>query len=160
MMSSRSPHARRLSRRSANRKAAVTVELALVLPLLVVLVLALIDVSQFIVAEEVINRASLAGAKHAADATTVDASEVTQVIHARVREAYPNLRTSQIEESLDIVVADSMDQPLTGNSLANLSSGASLSVDVNFNFDTVRWIRGFPGLDGRSVGTKTVVRRE
>ncbi len=143
-----------------DRKGAVTVELALVLPFLVLTVLALIDVSQFIVAEEVVNRASIAGAKTAADRTTIDASEVSQVIQDRVREAYPNLLTAQVEQSLDIALTDSTNQPLEGNALSNLAPGTTVSVDVQFTYDTVRWIRGFPGLDSQSVSTKTVIRRE
>ena len=138
----------------------MTVELALVLPFLVVTVVALVDVSQFIVADEVISRASIAGARHASDATTVNVADVTQVVQDRVQEAYPNLGPAEIEQSLEITLSDGANAPLTGNALGQLAPGSELAVDVSFTYDTVRWIRGFPGLDAKSLNTKTVVRRE
>ncbi len=143
-----------------SRQGSATVELAIVFPVLVLLVLGLIDVSQFLVAEAVINRASAVGALHAADATTVDVADVNQVIQEQVQEAYPNLLPADLNENLEIVVSNSADEALTGNALADLAPGEEFNINVTFSYEAVRWLDGFPGLNGRKLETKTTARRE
>jgi Flp pilus assembly protein TadG len=142
--------------KTSNRVGAAVVEAAIVLPLIVTLLLGAMDVGQSVYTAQVINEASRDAARQAARFDTVSESEVTANIQDFVRESFVGMADSE----LTVNFADSSGNAVADGDLSNVESGATISVLVSLQYDSVRWIPGFSGLGGSTISTTTIMRRE
>ncbi|MGY8769313.1 MAG: TadE/TadG family type IV pilus assembly protein [Pirellulales bacterium] len=142
------------------RCGAAAVEFALVAPLLVILVLGSIDVGQFINPSQVLNGASREGARHASSSDVTNTSEVESAVQEFLADGYPSVSSSDLNAALTVNVFDSSGSSISGSGLSSVASGDSVSVQVIFQYQAVRTISGFSGINGSSIATTTVMRRE
>ena len=77
-------------------------------------------------------------------------------VSSYVTDIYPSISASAVQ----VTVLDGSGGALTGGDLTAINTGSSLSVQVAVQFDTVRWLNGLNQLDGRTITTTTVTRRE
>jgi len=153
----------RRSRQTANRRArrgAATVEFAVTAPFLFALLLGLIDVAQLANAGQSVTHASNLGARQAAKSSTDSVSDVQSCIASFFADRFPQLSDSDLDAALDVSVNDSSGNPIVGDELGATPTGAMLSVDVELDFDAVRWLDGVSLGEGQTLNTTTVVRRE
>jgi len=142
------------------RRGAAAVEFALVVPVLVAVVVGAPDVSQFLNVGQTVSNASREGARRASDYSVSDVATVTTTVRNYLAASFPNLNSSQINSAATITVRDSSGGTITGSGLGNVASGATISVEVSLTYNSVRWISGFPGLNGKTISTTTLMRRE
>jgi len=146
--------------RRVDRRGAALVELAIVLPVLILLVAGAIDVGQFINVAQVVNEASRVGARRATRNTLKNVSEVKTAVQDHVHDAFPNVPTSTLDAALAVDIRNGSGAAPTGGDITTIGSGSSVSVQVAFEYDAVRWVALFTGLKGMSTQTTTVMRRE
>ncbi|MCA9007880.1 MAG: hypothetical protein KDA70_21590, partial [Planctomycetaceae bacterium] len=72
----------------------------------------------------------------------------------------PNMASGEIGSALTVNIRDSIDASIPNGNLETIPSGSAVSVQVIFQFNSVRWLSGFAGLNGVSIETTTVMRRE
>ncbi|MBN69296.1 MAG: hypothetical protein CME32_08465 [Gimesia sp.] len=157
-----------LAQKSSQRKGVAAVECALVAPLLVLITLGAIDSGQFVNMAQVVNDASYAGARQASQNTALNQSEVRAAVLNYFVQQFPHVSATEIDSALTVNVYRSLNISLLegdltavlNGDLTTLLSGEPVAVQVIFRYDSVRWLTGFPGLDGRTVETTTVMRRE
>ncbi len=142
-----------------SRKGNAAVECALVTPLLLLLLLGAMDVGQFMNVGQAVNNASREGARRASRDTVTNVSEVRDSVKTYLANTYPNVTSSVLDSALTVTVRDSSETVLTGD-LTAVPSGDKISVEVLFQYEIVRWTSGFSAVDGKSLRTKTVMRRE
>ena len=154
------PIARPILRRPASRngphtrQGAATVEFAVMVPLLMLLLLGMIEYAQVVNVSQQVSSASRRGARMAARNTTHNVSEVDNFVANYIAGNLPNA------SSLQVHVSNSSGVHLTGSELNAIPAGAPVAVEVSLNFDTVRWFRHFVSLDNKVLQTTTTVRRE
>jgi len=148
------------SRTEFRRRGTAAVEFAVLAPVLILVVLGTIDVGQFVNLGQIVSNASREGARTASRDTTLTVSEVQSAVQNYLATAFPAVPTSSWSTALQVNVTDGYGNPISGGDLTTISSGGRISVQVVLTFDTVRWSRGFAGLDGRSLRAITVMRRE
>lgn len=149
---------RNKNRRPERRKGTSVVELAVTLPLLVLLLLGTIDAGQFANCYQIISDASCEGARVAVKFTTSNVTEVKNSVMDYLTNAFPKVSTAELSAAVKIDVMNA-----AGASLANFESvptGAPVRVDVSMQFDAVRYIPGLDALDNRTVRISTIMRRE
>ncbi|MBM4005760.1 MAG: hypothetical protein FJ295_21150 [Planctomycetes bacterium] len=146
--------------RRIERRGAAAVEFALVVPVLVAVVIGAPDVSQFLNVGQTVSNASREGARRASDSSVSDVSTVVTTVRNYVAASFPNLSSTQVNSATTITVRDSAGSTISGSGLNSVASGATISVEVSLTYNSVRWISGFPGLNGKSITTKTFMRRE
>ena len=132
------------------------VEFALIASLVLVpIVLGAIDVGRFINVGQIVNDASREGARQASRNTVKNVSDVDTVVLNYLRDAFgdPNLTAT-------VNVSGNSGAPISGGDLTTISSGFPVSVKVDLEYDKVRWLVYFPFLNGKTLTTKTVMRRE
>ena len=137
------------------RRGAAVVEFALVAPLLVLCVMGSIDVGQCVNVSQVVNDASRVGARLASRNTVSSASDVKSSVLS-----YLSNELGISTPTATVNVLDSSGTTIAGGDLTTISSGSSFSVQVIFSYDQVRWMAGFPGINGRTLETTTMMRRE
>jgi Flp pilus assembly protein TadG len=130
------------------------VEFSLLAPVLVLLPLGSIDAGQLVNVSQVINDASREGARLAARYDTTDVETVTSAVKSYVDEAIPG------QVSVTVEVGDSYGIGIPGDDLSGVESGTPVTVRVVLQYDSVRWLRHFPGFDGMLIETETRMRRE
>lgn len=142
--------------RSRARGGVAAVEFALIAPLLILTVLGAIDVGRFINVGQIVNDASREGARQASRNTVKNVSEVESTVSSYLSNAFgvSNLTAT-------VTVSDSSGAPISGENLSREDlTGSSFSVTVALPYNQVRWMAGFPGVSGKTLTTKTVMRRE
>jgi len=155
-----SPQKQPVAIRRVDRRGAALVELAVVLPVLILLVMGAIDVGQFINVAQVVNDASRVGARRATRNTLKNVSEVETAVQDHIQDAFPNVPSSTLNAALIVDVRDGSGAAPTGGDITTIGSGSSVSVQVAFKYDAVRWMPVFAGLKDKSTQTTTVMRRE
>ncbi len=95
-----------------------------------------------------------------ASTSVTNVSEVQTVVQNYLASAFPNVSSYNLNAALTINVLDSAGAQPPNGDLTTIPSGSAISVEVILPYQTVRWITGFPGLSGKSLRTKTVMRRE
>lgn len=154
--------------RRSRRSGAAAVECALVAPLLVLVVLSAIDVGQFVNVSQVVDNAAREGARKAVRDTTTDVSQVEAAVKNYLSLYFPDMTLAEIDSATTVTV-QTPDEPddgnttpetVTGSALGSVASGTELTVEVKFQFDSVRWLNGVPSLDGLQLKTRAVMRRE
>lgn len=151
------------SRRGAagrNRRAAAALEFALVAPILTVLLLGAIDVGQFANVGQAVSNASREGARVAAREDTLNVSEVESAVSGYLANSFPNVPTATLDAAVEVNVTDGGGGAVWGGDLTTISTGSPLSVEVVVQFDCLRWLDVTGLMDGRTLRTTTVMRRE
>ncbi len=142
------------------RRGAAAVECAMVMPLLFLIVFGAIDVGQFINVSQIMDAASREGARRASRNTVTNVSEVEAAVQSYLAGAFPGVPASELNAALTVNVRDSSGNSLLDGNLTTIPTGSSLSVEVSFQYNTVRWLNSFAGVDGQSLQTTTVMRRD
>lgn len=124
------------------------------------MVMGTIDVGQFVSVGQTVNNASREGARRACRNAVKTVSEVETAVQAYLANTFPNVSPAEINAAVTVTVVDGSGSAISGGDLTTVPSGESVSVTVTFQYETVRWVSGFPGVTGQSLRTKTVMRRE
>ena len=146
----------RSGKRQRDRHGVAAVEFAIVLPLIALILLGAIDVGQSIYVAQVVNEASREGARQAARFDTTSENTVRTTVLSFIQSSFPSVSNGDVSVSFTNGAGEAVE---SGN-LTNVDSGASVTVQVALQYDSVRWIPGFIGLGGRTIATTTVMRRE
>ncbi len=148
---------RRINCRSGNdRRGAAAVEAAIVFPLIALILLGSIDVGQSIYVAQVVNEASREGARRACRYETSSEDEVRAAVVDLINESF----SAASNVGVRINFSDTDGNPIAGGDLSAITSGTEIAVQVVVDYDSVRWTSGFAGLNGSSIETTTVMRRE
>ncbi|WP_417387018.1 TadE/TadG family type IV pilus assembly protein [Gimesia sp.] len=153
-------HTENALRKNSKRRGIAAVESALVIPLLVMIAMGTIDVSQYVNVAQLVNDASYEGARRASQNNVFNQSEVEQAVLNYFSGQFPQMASSEIGSALTVNILDSLDASIPNGNLETIPSGSAVSVQVIFQFNSVRWLSGFAGLNGVSIETTTVMRRE
>ncbi len=154
------PFIRKSRRRpSVSRRGAAAVECAIIAPLLTLLLLGAIDVGQFANMYQKVSDASRHGARVAAKNGTATTAAVETAVMNYLQQACPNLAPAEIDSATTVTVMNSAGTSMSG-SLAAVTTGSQIRVQVTMQFEPVRLISGFEGLDGSQLTTTTRMRRQ
>lgn len=145
--------------RSSERRAAASVEAALVLPVLVLVTLLSVDVSQYLHAHMVVSNASREGARMASRYEVETTYDVKQAIVDYVTNAFPNIASDTITGAVKVSLSDGASE-MNGD-LTTLDSGQPMQITVTFDFTKVRWLNmGMVSLNGSDLSITTHCRRD
>lgn len=142
------------------RRGAVATEAALVAPLLIVVLFGAVDIGQYVNVAQSISNASREGARIASRDRTTNTSAVQQAVWAYFAQTFPNLNSTQIQAATTVTVRDETSNVAVSGDMSTLTSGSPISVTVQFNFRSVRWLPGIDWWNLSNKQTKTIVRRE
>jgi Flp pilus assembly protein TadG len=137
-----------------HRHGSATVEFAVVVPILLILILGMIEYAQVVNVSQEVSSASRRGARLAARNTTHNVSDVENFVANYIAGSLPEA------SGVQVLVSNGSGVQLTGSDLNSVSSGSPLAVEVALGFDTVRWFHHFVALDNKILRTTTTVRRE
>lgn len=146
-------------RPGVSRRGAAAVECAIIAPLLTLLLLGAIDVGQFANMYQKVSDASRYGARVAAKNGTSTTAAVETAVMNYLQQACPNVPAGTLDAATTVTVMDSAGTTMSG-SLAAVTTGSQLRVQVTMQFEPVRFISGFEGLDGSQITTTTMMRRQ
>ena len=146
------------SRGVAPRKGVSAVELAITLPVMMIVLLASIDAGQAVNVWNKVDNASRMGARAAARNTTSTSTEVSAAVSAFLTAAFPGVSPTDLSAGVTVVVRDSDGATITN--LTGVDVGDPISVEVTLDYDTVRWTQDFGLLANRDFVTTTQMRRE
>ncbi|MCX7427704.1 MAG: pilus assembly protein [Planctomycetia bacterium] len=137
-------------RRSRNRRGVACVEFAVIALPLIVLILGTVDVGQAVTsaAREGCRMAS----HHAPTTTPTSETDVRAVVLDYLEQCYPRVARADLAAGLTVkyTLAPALDDP----------NDRLVTVQVDFAFNTVRWLKG-PGLARSKVfSSKTIMRKE
>jgi Flp pilus assembly protein TadG len=127
---------------------------------LAIIILGALDVGQFVNVAQTVNQASREGARQAARHSVTNVSEVETAVHTCLSDAYPNMSVEDLSGAVTVNVRNAAGDTVPEGDLTTIETGSSLSVEVLFDYDSVRWATELPGLTTRSLGTTTQMRRE
>lgn len=142
----------------ADRRGAAVVEFAVVSPLLFLLVMGAIDVGQYVNVSQTVSDASREGARLAAQNEMTSSTAIENVVLEYLEDSFPHVSGAALNAACSVTVTDSASAPVTD--LTTISEGSSVSVQVDLEFDTVRWIQSVSLGGNRTLSTTTVTRRE
>lgn len=156
MMASHMNQGRRMNRRGAS-----AVEAVLVAPILVLVLLGAIDIGQYVNVAQTISNASRESARFACRQDTTTVASVKAHIQDYLQSAFPGMSGKSIQEAFTVTIRDeSGDGAVITSDLSTIESGSTMSVKVDFDFDTVRWLKNIDYWELDHNGTTTFVRRE
>jgi Flp pilus assembly protein TadG len=151
------PHKKRIRlRRSVLRGGTAAVECAIVLPLLTLLVLGAFDVGQYANVYQQVSDASRFGARLAARHDTPAVSSVESAVRTYLQE----VSSAALGSAAQITVTNGTGNSVPAGNLNQIATGSQVIVTVKIQYDPVRWIDGFKGLDGLEITSTTRMRRE
>lgn len=142
------------------RTGASAVEAVLVAPLLVLILLGAIDIGQYVHVAQTVSNASRETARFAARHTTDRVSEVENYACDYLHNAFPRLSRKEIEDAVEVSVGNVANNSDVYEFLEAVPSGGTMPVTVEFNFQTVRWLKNIDYWDLEQGGVTTVIRRE
>lgn len=142
-----------------SRRGVAATEFALVLPMLMIIILGAIDVGEFINIGQVVAHAAREGAREASRDSTTNVSQVETAVRDYLSDAFPNMSVADLGAIAQITVS-SGGATLTGDAINDVASGDPITVTVSLDFDSVRWLQGVNLLDGRTLSSTTVMRRQ
>ena len=152
---SRKPNSR------SNRYGAAAVEAALVLPILIIVSFGSIDVAQYINLAQLVSNSSRVGARVASRENTTTVKEVEDAIVDYLADTLAHVPEETLQSAITVEVKDQrQDKAIPGGKLTSISSGDPISVEVNFNFSSVRWLAGPEYWNHNVQESTTVCRRE
>jgi len=130
------------------------------LPILMIVSVGSTDVAQYINLAQTVTNSSRQGTRIACRDTTQNVQQVEEAIRDFFSQTFPRASAETLSEAIDISVRR-MDGTLISNGeLANVESGESVVIEVGFDFDSVRWFKGFDYFGSKVRDSKTVGRRE
>ena len=141
------------------RRGAAAVECAIIAPLLTLLLLGAIDVGQFANMYQKVSDASRYGARVAAKYGTTTTGQVEAAVMDYLEQACPNVAPAELDSATTVTVKNAAGTTMSG-SLATVTQGSQIRVQVTMQFEPVRLISGFEGLDGSQITTTTRMRRQ
>jgi len=141
------------------REGIAAVEMALALPLLVLMLLGTIDLGQFVNVGQVISNASRVGARKAAVFDTKTVAQVESEVVSYLDSYFPRQSASTVQGATTVSVNRADGSSVAGNALRLVPEGEKLQVTVRFNYASTRWIQGITRLNGRSIQVTTTIRR-
>ena len=167
------------------RRGVAAVEAALMLPLLVVVTFGSIDLAQYINLGQVVCNASREGARIASRNDVTSVNEVETAIIQYMANSIPHLSASELASAVKIRISNSggeenndeyedyssmgngefisynndqnSDSDANNGNLGNINSGDPIVIEVNFDFNSIRWLWG---LTFTNPTTTTVCRRD
>ena len=147
---------------SANLSRGVAaVEAALVLPVLILVTLSAIDISQYITFSQSISNASREGARLVSRSRTSSQSEVEAALNQYLANTMPNVSSKEILEGLVVEIRHGSDNILiTDGNLAAINSGDPVSIRIAFDYSVIRWLNGPDYWGGNMRESTTFCRRE
>ena len=123
------------SRRSANslrrRRGATVVEFALVAPVIFLFVFGIIEFGRLVMVQQSLTNAAREGCRTAVLATTTSQEDADAAVRGYLQ--------SGISDSSNV---DKVRVSVTPASLAGISSGTSVTVEVEVNYSDVSWLPG------------------
>ena len=140
------------------RRGSAAVEAAIILPILVLITLMAVDISQYINVSQSITNASREGARVASRNATDDVAEVHSAVRDYFSRLYPDMTTEELDVALQVQVQNTEQVNITD--LATIRSGQPISVVVSFDFRKVRWLGGLQYWSGDSNQKTSYCRRE
>lgn len=141
------------------RRGAAAVEFAVISPVLLLTAIGTVDVGQYAAVGQIVNNASREGARVAIRADTASVSQVEAAVLAYMTDALPGVSSETIDSGLSVSVTDTYAM-ISGDDMTNLESGYQVSIQVTFDYQSVRWApSGFFG-SNTIVQTTTIMRRE
>lgn len=141
-----------------DRRGVATVEFAVVAPLMIILLLGTIDVGQYVSVGQAVSNASREGTRLAARDTTATAAEVTEAVLEYFTGCYPGTPETIVNAALDVIVRNEAGTTITD--LTTVDTGSALSVEVQFDFSSVRWLDGTSPVSDETLISTTTMRRE
>ncbi|MCO6045221.1 pilus assembly protein [Aeoliella sp. ICT_H6.2] len=135
-------------------------ECAIVAPLLTLLVLGAIDLGQYANVQQTVSDASREGARVAARYDTALVSQVEAAVRDYLQEAFPGKPDTTIAAMTQVSVTKANGGTISEGKLTTVGTGGEVNVTVSVSYDDLRWVHGFPGINGKQVVSKTVMRRE
>ena len=145
--------------RKHSRRGAAAVEAALLLPLLVILTLGAMDLAQYVNLSQQVANASREAARVASRNDTQVTQDVINTVGNYMADCFPQLPPATITGAMTVTVRDQYNQPIPNGDLTTIESGDPIALEVNFDFEAVRWLAG-PQWNGNISGCRTVCRRE
>ena len=147
-------------RRHSHRDGAAVAEFGILAPLLALIAFGAIDMGQGINMAQIVNDASREGARQATRLNVTDAGEVEAAVKSFVAEAMPGLSGDAVDAGVTVTVGDEFGGGIPGGDLTTIDSGSPVSVQVVLQYESVRWVPFLPGLQGATIETTTVMRRD
>lgn len=143
-----------------SRRAAATVEFAIIGPLLFLLTLGALEIGQYVNVGQTVSEASREGARFAARNGTSTVKAVEGYVQNYINSAFAGLPTGTLAAALDVKVSDASGKPIAGGDLTSVDTGASINVEVTFDFSAVRWLSKGHCTTSTTLKTTTMARRE
>jgi len=155
IMRNRFPHQQTVNQRTG----VAALELALALPLLVLMMLGTIDLGQFVNVGQVISNASRVGARKAALSDTKTVAEVESEVVNYLNSYFPKQSASTLQNATTVSVSRSDGTSVSSNALGSITTGEKLQVTVRFDYSATRWIQGLSALNGGDIQVTTTIRK-
>ncbi len=147
-------------RQRRQRRGAATVEFAMTAPFLMILLLGMVDVGQLANVGQAVSGASSFAAREASKPTTDSVATVQGRVTEYLADRFPNLSSDTLGAATDIALLDGNGNVLSDSALSAMDPGSPITLQVVFQFDSVRWLGGIGVGQGKILQTTTVVRRE
>ncbi len=130
------------------------------LPILIVVSLGSTDVAQYINLAQSVTNASRQGSRFACRDTTENIQEVETAVRAFFQQSFPKTPTEVLNSAIEVNVTHFDGSLVNEGNLTSIQSGDPVSVEVIFDFDAVRWFKGFDYLGSDVRQSITIGRRE
>ena len=150
----------RQGRSSKRRRGSAAVEAALILPIILVLTVGGIDISQYVNLAQIVTDSSRQGARVACRNGTGTVGEVEDAVMDYLAGSFPQLSDTQLEDAVAVEVLHSDGSAITNGDLTTVPSGDAISIRVSFDFDDIRWFSGPDYWNGNVNESTTFCRRE
>ena len=147
-------------RSGCDRRAAATVETAMLIPLLILVSLGATDVAEYINLAQSITNAARHGARFAVKDTTQTVEQVELEVERVFAELFPQCSEEDLGNAVVISVTDEDGVIISSGMLEEISSGEPVSVQVQFDFDAIRWLKGWEYFGFELVQSVAIGRRE
>ncbi len=147
-------------KQSGNRKGAASVEAAIMLPILIIVSVGATDVAQYINLAQSVTNASRQGSRFACRDTTENVDQVESAIRTYFQQSFPNTSVEVLIAAVEVEITHVNGNSINGGDLTEVESGNPILVEVDFDFDVVRWFKGFDYLGSEVRQSSTIGRRE
>ena len=129
------------NRERGDRSGTVTLEAAIILPVMILIVIGAIDIGQFVNLSQIVNNASREGARVASRDITTSVEEVEASVREYLSDTFSGIPAEELNAAITITVSQLDGAPIAYGNLEEVESGTTLKVKVDFNFDTIRWFK-------------------
>ena len=140
------------------RRGVAAVEMAVSAVMLVIMLVGMTGTAQFIMLNQIVSNASRAAARHAVRLSTTSDTQVRGTVQDYMEGRLPSISDTVIGNALTVNVLDVDGAALTGTALGDFTSGDELAVEVQFSFDSVRWLPTYQA--GKTITATTTMRRD